>query len=948
MSTLTLRARQDGQIEYTKDSDAPVVIETNVGLLNISLMRVRLLCDFIKDALVDSKLNMNQCKQIIRNIYCKGNITDPSPMTTADIEYLFNSDYKVLLQELEDRLDKAPNIKAQTTELINQPKLSTVGSNTKISDAEHVFYESGFGSESIMRSKGYQNILTPAAIMDPLHKEVANVYFPMPNLNIVFDKSFTNRLGFPDTMWGCNDIQVPSHQVPIAKQVSIQYTQLINGLTPEILSVGFIPINDFIPFTTKSDIKKGPFGPYLKGNKEKNADILKLTESGFSADETGKIIGIADNTAIMQIIKILETKELGDVAQIWLYLAYLIENNLLAQREKALMITTDSVVYLFCQLLNLSCAYTGSRAKVESKNCSIYHYVAGPPDYQQKISNMLTNAWDIVAQKIASQKFIVASVIAADAAMDFWYMGYRKGKLSEVPGLTDWNTRRGLDSNRIQFILQRFNEFIIDLDNKAEGLVKIQQDISTYLTENLHGDDLQVMKTFALYHTQILQFQCEPYFTIVKADKEVYQKGSKKFLQDKFVAEFYPKLQGGGSSIDKVNYMTNETSSSKFISEEKNYVGGIMNRSDINDEIGIGLLEATILIYSYYNLTLQGAIEKSIEEDFDENEISVFAISYDKHAYNINDTEYQKFYTFMIGKQLAVYDFPSTTIKVMITLDEESIEENILVFGTVLSQYLYFEKDLRVIDPQLNYLIKAAEAAVAARARRSVPVPIFEPDTLCEGNYDVFTRNRIRGTGMQIYGKCYSGHSIIRRLIDIAPVLDSISRPEEILFNRLIRLFLTLFRELYNISYTGELLDYLRSNIAYQVEFIRHLRNIFAFMFTYYPRYYLELQTLIPDGPDGQKALNFYGFTEHISLVLKVENTFIKFDTTTLQGEKQLFFGGSNKYLLKKIKSKKNRVKKVKSKKNRAKKIKSKQHRLKKIKSKKFTRKNKKSKNGVI
>ena len=941
MSTLNFGAEEDGSISCTKvETGQKIIIDTYVNLLDETQMRMRLLCDFIKDALADSKLNMAQCKQIITAIYCSGKIvtepdvnSPPSPFDQIEIDNLLESDYKKLLAELHDTLDNDPNIKAKTTELINQPKLSTVGSNTKISDAEYVFWESGFGSDLIMRSPDFRNILTPAAIMDPLGKEAPTDYFPMPNLNIVFDKTFTKRLGFPDTMWECNDIPGLSPQVPIAKQVSIQYTQLSSGLTPEInpeiLSDDFIPfINHHIPFTTKPDIKAGPFGPYLKGNKEKNADIVGLAKQGFSADAK-----VANFTAVMHIIKILETKELGDVAQIWLYLAYLIENNLLAQREKALMITTDSVVYLFCQLLNLSCAYTGSRAGLESKNCNIYHYVASPPDYQAKIANMLTNACDIVAQKIGSQKFIVASVKADPTLSNFWYIGETsRSKPAVIPG------RTGAD---VDFIIQKFQEFFTDLETKEQGLKEIEKEIYEYLKVNLHIHDSHVMATFNIYRSKILEFECEQYFTKVKGEGEGLSGGYKNMLQNQFRDELYLDLKlnkGGSSSIDKVNYMINETSSSKFISEEKNYVGGIMNRSDINNEVS--LLEATILIYSYIKLLEQEDIAILIEEKFDQGEISLLAMTYDNNSYCVDDEKYQEFYTFIIGKELGIYDFPSTTDTVTITLNDENYEEYVLVLGTTLSQYLHFENDLSVVFPEKS--VGLAFIEVSKIATRSMHVPIFVPSTYCDGKYDkkydAYTRVKIPiGTGMEIYEICYSAHTIIKMIITINE-----SNPG-ILF---IPLFEHLFQWLFDKKYPGQgnqLLVYLQSDIAHQVKFIEHLRNIFAFMFTFYRKLYVSIQSLIPNG-----SLDISHFTyPNIRLILKVENFLIKFDIAT-EREQKFIFGGSNKYLLKKIKSKKNRVKKVKSKKNRAKKIKSKQHRLKKIKSKKFTRKNKKSKNGVI
>ena len=116
MSTLTFGALHDGNIAYIRDAGAPVAIETNVGLLNETQMRERLLCDIIKDALVENKLNMYECKQFINAIYCSGKIvrepdvnSSPSPFNQAAINTLLHSDYKNLLAHLENLLDNAPH-----------------------------------------------------------------------------------------------------------------------------------------------------------------------------------------------------------------------------------------------------------------------------------------------------------------------------------------------------------------------------------------------------------------------------------------------------------------------------------------------------------------------------------------------------------------------------------------------------------------------------------------------------------------------------------------------------------------------------------------------------------------------------------------------------------------------------------------------------------------------
>ena len=139
--------------------------------------------------------------------------------------------------------------------------------------------------------------------------------------------------------------------------------------------------------------------------------------------------------------------------------------------------------------------------------------------------------------------------------------------------------------------------------------------------------------------------------------------------------------------------------------------------------------------------------------------------------------------------------------------------------------------------------------------------------------------------------------------------------------------------------YHGNTFEAVISNSQEINKILKALCNIFAFIYTYYSELYLSLSNMIP--VEGVSMLGYQ--------IKKDTDGLIKFVSPTDPNHLTFRFeGGSNKYLFKKIKSKKNRLKKIKSKKNRLKKIKSKQHRLKKIKSKKFTRKNKKSKDGVI
>jgi len=192
------------------------------------------------------------------------------------------------------------------------------------------------------------------------------------------------------------------------------------------------------------------------------------------------------------------------------------------------------------------------------------------------------------------------------------------------------------------------------------------------------------------------------------------------------------------------------------------------------------------------------------------------------------------------------------------------------------------------------------------------------------------------GTGIAIFDACYSINTLVQTLVAYCESNNGCS---------FTNLFQYLFINLFKVSsektqkyYNSTFDQAITSNPQEQNELFKALCNIFAFMYTYYRDLYIYLRDIIPG--DG---LFMFG---HIK---KDTDGLIKFAYPANPND--FIFrlqGGSNKYLFKRIKSKKNRLKKIKSKKNRLKKIKSKQHRLKKIKSKKFTRKNKKSKDGVI
>ena len=105
----------------------------------------------------------------------------------------------------------------------------------------------------------------------------------------------------------------------------------------------------------------------------------------------------------------------------------------------AVMVTTDSVVYLFCILLGLSCIYTGERAGVRPGCCTLRHYLAGIPNYLKKYENMIEVYATRLIQHNTSISMGLLHLIAVPSDFDYYIAyagqpGYRRTIASK--GLT--------------------------------------------------------------------------------------------------------------------------------------------------------------------------------------------------------------------------------------------------------------------------------------------------------------------------------------------------------------------------------------------------------------------------------------------------------------------------------------------------------------------------------
>ena len=384
--------------------------DTNVQFLDKYNLENRFYSDIIKDGSTSISIEKGKLFYIFST--CFG----------YNIDNKYN--YKNVLENIDVTLK--PAYEDKETILKNILKTTTVGSNTQISDAKYIFCESGNSADKICRSSGIIKIKTPAAILDSISKADANEYFPGANTKITFDELFTSRLGFPPNLtWSCETINADNSEY----SVTIQYDNT-TSITGNI-----------------SSSNKGEFQKYLQGNNVKNDQINNMT--------------IIDLQGCPEIKKILITKELGDVAQIWLYFAFVVINIILGSnertRENSLMITVDSVVYLFCALLNLSCVYTGSREGVVSGSCTLKHFMSGEINYLLKLQNMM----NIYYKRIVSNNtaIIIGLRIINLDFNSFEYYRLNGDKLRRTYGSFNVNNNNKPDINQL------FNSYIERIDD---------------------------------------------------------------------------------------------------------------------------------------------------------------------------------------------------------------------------------------------------------------------------------------------------------------------------------------------------------------------------------------------------------------------------------------------------------------------------------------------------
>jgi hypothetical protein len=717
-----LHFSSNGQNITIQKEQGPVeLIQVNVlDSFDIDNLRRRFVADIIKDGSIPgSPINTDGLRFIIQN--CFG--------------LQFQGNYHNTLLEIDRLMPPQVNNDFETV-LKNVLKTSTVGSNTQISDAQYSFWESGFATKNICRRTDVITVGTPASILDSINKEEPQMWFPDPGQQIIFDQAFTARMGFPTGLtWSCTGTQPGSYNV------TIDYGNQ-NGIITSEISRG----------------NRGNFQPYSEGNKEKNQIINGLINRG--------------NTNCNEYSKILITKELGDVAQIWLYLAFILIQ-FPEQRTQALMVTTDSVVYLFCKILFLPCVYTGSREGVTSGGCTLKHFLPGAIDYREKLRNMLSIYFNrILANNTA---IIIGLRIMNLDPNKFIY--YRK------------------DGDRIRrtygsYLMQRqqynglFEQVIQNIETNNQALQELyQQSIAGIppppqppFQDNF--TDANVTEFYNAFCLSADQHKSEQFITKLKGNIYLLNPGPllNEFTRlisvipatiDELLVEAAnnriefvppPSRGGKGKRISKKKIGGNGTGfmdedDSDYMVDDRKY------DSDEDDSIFMAKQKGEKLYYDYYECLIMCWIYNHYKEYFqqlfvNDNLQNAFASLYDTKVSLLNNNTNVDDVFPTISHMAQSYD-----------------EEFIVTMGSRLSNFINFSEDF---EEEIHILKKDFDLVYQKKSQSPVPlasghnyqtrsktsstgVNFVNPSIFCDGLHDILTNNKIPvGKGIYLNRRCYN------------------------------------------------------------------------------------------------------------------------------------------------------------------------------------------------
>lgn len=383
-------------IDSDKNVTSEFPIETLLSELNINTnnLKNRFFWDIIKDANA-GKNKINNIQTILQQCFPNSN---PETGWQAG---LHNLDTKIF--------DFVKN-SGQIDDPYIDCKTSTEGQqNIKLSNADYVFYESGMGSDKLVHDNPIK-IGSSAATLDPASKQEINSLF---NYNLGFDSTFTSSLGFPPNItWVTEDLltgtgSAPAPNTLCSSKVSINFGTLPN--TDETMNISDTVQNKCGIIVTDSN--QGNFHSLCLGNNEKN---IKINENPDDLNN---------------VKKFLIMKELGDIAQIWVYLAFvtILEKGGIpplspgpskTARTDSVMLTTDNPVFLFCIMLKLACINSGSRQGVTSGGCKLKYYYPGEPQFKKKYENVQNIYYESTIQYNDNIKALILRIITNEKCKD--------------------------------------------------------------------------------------------------------------------------------------------------------------------------------------------------------------------------------------------------------------------------------------------------------------------------------------------------------------------------------------------------------------------------------------------------------------------------------------------------------------------------------------------------
>lgn len=469
-------------------------IDTNV-LVKSELIK-RFYADICKDATTPNGLTESAIKGLLQSCF-KYNITESYHHILGNIKNIYWP--KTGSSFIKERTIIKSDLLKETT---NKGWFST-----QISDANIAFYESGMSPNMVCRSRDIVNIATPATILDTATKKFDDSEF-FPNKKdeeIIFNEKFTDALGFPSgTIWSSKTL----NPTELNFNLTIKYPIISETITSTIY-----------PLTEKKQEAKrfGNFANYSKGNVKKNNEIkTKMTNCN-------------------EIIKILLTKEYGDVAQVWMYFAYVVINNI--NRTDTIMVTTDSVVLLFCALLDLSCMYTGGREGVSSGHCQLYYYLAGPVDFPKKLKNNIAIIFNHIYGHNQGQLVALEEIKINLDKFKYFRKSSRKGGYELAFGSLK------IDQTKIPEIIKMFSAVVIDIENR-KTILKTKYD--RYMSQNYSAikNDIEIDRIVNKFENEIKleNLKIESSFTQVKLPGET--KGTIYILKPSIILNEYIKLAG--------------------------------------------------------------------------------------------------------------------------------------------------------------------------------------------------------------------------------------------------------------------------------------------------------------------------------------------------------------------------------------------------------------------